>query len=768
MSFLKSCLGYWRAWTLLGSVILGIVSGVAGLGTGIERALTDLTWRLRESPASGELHIVEIDGRSIAAIDHWPWPRSIHARVVDELREAGAASIAFDVDFSSHSTPAEDAALAAAFVRADGKVILPTFRQHAGGGREGWTDSLPIESLREHSIAAAVSILPTDDGFIRRAPVGMMTGGVPRPSLSAMIAGTDGSVGGDFPIDFAIDPASIPRHSFLDIYRSQFDPAKIAGKHVVIGATAVEMGDRYVVPVRGVLPGVVVQSLAIETLLRGMPREIPWPLGLLPAFLFACVIVRARSRRHLVVATLAAPVAIFSLAVAGQTFGNWYIEIAPALIAALSASVAVAAMRLILAARRRRLRDSETGMLNRAAFVEALRCVGRAGVVAARIGQLDKIASGLGPTGTAELILRLRDRIAHLENGATVYRVEDRVLCWRCDAEGDLDRRLSVLRAAMLRPVEVQGRRVDVTLALGYAAGEAAEPDRLIANAALAAVRAKSAGAVWHMHRVGDEQEVGRELSLLGELDEAIEREQIEVFYQTKLDIASGRIAGVEALVRWHHPTYGFMSPLQFVPLAERNDRIAPLTLHVLNRTVAHQREWRAAGHSVAAAINVSAKLLDSQEFIADLRRLIERSAVEPGSLTFEVTESAAMRDPGAAAAALHSFKELGIAISMDDYGTGQSTLSYLKQLPLDELKIDRSFVQQSHRIHADAVLVRSTVDLAHELGLKVVAEGVEEIECLAYLRSIGCDMAQGYLISRPEPASDLLPILDRQMVCAA
>ena len=220
--------------------------------------------------------------------------------------------------------------------------------------------------------------------------------------------------------------------------------------------------------------------------------------------------------------------------------------------------------------------------------------------------------------------------------------------------------------------------------------------------------------------------------------------------------------------MRWHHPTHGFMSPDQFIPLAERNDRIAPLTLHVLKRAIADRRVWEAAGHHLTAAVNVSAKLLNSEEFISDLRRLIQESAIEPDSLTFEVTESAAMRDPEAAAAALHSFKALGIAISMDDYGTGQSTLSYLKRFPLDELKIDRSFVQQSHRNHADAVLVRSTVELAHELGLKVVAEGVEETECLSYLRSIGCDMAQGYLISRPEPAADIMHLLNRDAARAA
>src|SRR5690606_6040563 len=140
------------------------VTGAAGLSTGIERTIGDLAWRLRAPSVSGDLHIVEIDGRSIAAIDRWPWPRSHHARVIDELRRAGVASIAFDVDFSSHSTPAEDAVLAEDLARADGQVVLPTFRQRAGGGSEGWTDSLPIAPLREHSMAAAVSIRPNADG----------------------------------------------------------------------------------------------------------------------------------------------------------------------------------------------------------------------------------------------------------------------------------------------------------------------------------------------------------------------------------------------------------------------------------------------------------------------------------------------------------------------------------------------------------------------------------------------------------------------------
>jgi len=768
MPIFSYCRDHWRLGALLGALALGIATGMAGVGISAERMLQELGWRLRAESASGDLHIVEIDARSAAAIDRWPWPRSHHARLIGELRRAQVASISFDVDFSSHSTPVEDEALAGALAAAAGEVVLPTFRQRAGGGREDWTDSIPAAPFREHSIAASVNIQPDGDGYVRRAPLGTITHGVPRPSLAAMIAGQAGSAGRDFPIDFAIDPNSIPRHSFIDIRDGQFDPAELAGKHVMIGATAVEMGDRYVVPVHGVIPGVVVQALATETLMRGFPGEAGWPLALVPAALLAWLVIRARSYRGLALTALTAPLAVVAVALAGQVALNWYVEIVPAIVVVVAASVGAVAMRAVAAAQRRRLQDAETGLPNRLALEDALRGPGEAGLIAAKIVDFDKIAAGLGATGAVELILRIRDRISHLQLGSTVHRVEDRVLCWRCDDEDELDRVLTTLRAAMLHPLEVRGRRVDASLSLGYARGEAQDPDHLVANAVFAAERARTAGVAWHVHQASDDEEVERDLSLLGELDEAIAGGQLDVLYQPKLDIAKGRITSVEALVRWHHPVRGFLLPDLFIPLAERNDRIAGLTLHVLERTIADLAILHAIGHRVSGAVNVSAKLLSSAPFIAELRDLIRQSPVDPGHLIVEVTESAAMDDPEAAAVALNSFRDLGIAISMDDYGTGQSTLSYLKKLPINELKIDRSFIQHAHRNPGDAVLVRSTVDLAHELGLKVVAEGVEEPECLAYLRSIGCDLAQGYLISRPLSTSDLVDLLSRKMVAAA
>jgi EAL domain-containing protein (putative c-di-GMP-specific phosphodiesterase class I)/GGDEF domain-containing protein len=596
-----------------------------------------------------------------------------------------------------------------------------------------------------------------------------MTAGLPRPSLSAMLAGVNGSAYRDFPIDFAIDPASIPRHSFIDIRDGKFDPAAIAGKDVLIGATAIEMGDRYAVPNYGVIPGVVIQALAAETLRDGVPREGSWLLPWLFALNCAWLILHLRGRNALFAAVVAAPLVLFGVSVGATMLFRATFAITPGLAAVLRVSGSAYTMRFAAAARHRRSHDPATGLPNRVALRASPRPAAGSGVVAARFADYDKLASGLGDQATADLIRRVHDRIALVAEGGTVYRTEDRVLAWRCAEADDVEDRLATLRTLMLNPIEVAGRRVDVTLALGFAVEQANEPtERTLARAMLAADHALVHGESWHVHDAGEDEAIDRELSLLGELDEAIHKGEIEVVYQPKLCLKTRRVASVEALVRWNHPVRGRLGPDVFIPLAERNDRIGGLTLHVLEQTIRELRSWRALGHEITGAVNLSAKLLNAHAFLGELRRMVNHGDVPPHMLAFEVTESAAMTNAAEAAAALQSFQDMGIAISMDDYGTGQSTLSYLKQLPLDELKIDRSFVQFAHQNRSDAVLVQSTINLAHELGLKVVAEGVEDQECMDFLCSIGCDMIQGYLISKPVSSADLAALLERRDFAAA
>jgi len=758
-----------HALTIVGAAALATCMGCSGAGITIERGIQNVRFAARAHPAGGTLDLIEIDARSIAAIDHWPWPRANYARLIDQLRRAGVASVAFDVDFSSRSRNGDDRAFAAALARMNGEVVLPTLRQTAGADNAGYIDALPIPELRANSMAAAVSILPDSDGLVRSAPVGMVTAGVPRPSLSAMIAGRAGSAGQNYPIDYAIDPASIARHSFIDVRDGRFARGELAGKHVLVGATAVEVGDRYAVPRFGVVPGVVIQAIAAETLMAGMPVRGGWIVPLLIGLAMGLPIMAVRSRYALGGLIVLSPLAMFALSLIAEGKAAIQFELVPALSALAIISAAAVGERAARAWQGRRLVDEPTGMPNRAALVRRTGSNAPVTIAAARIADYDKLLAALGSSGAAELVCRIRDRISVLDGGLTIYRVEDRVLAWEATTGFDQvnvyhDR----LRRVMMVPVEVRGRHADVTLAVGVARGPAADCASVLANAALAAAQARNDGSGWHIHAEAEAEAVNQEISLLGELDQAIGAGEIEVLYQPKLDIASNRVTSVEALVRWQHPTRGLLRPDLFIPLAERSDRIAGLTLHVLARTIADLRSWSADGYPISGAVNISAKLLSSSEFLDEMATLIRRSEFDPERLTLEVTESAAMSNPAEAASALAAIKDLGVAVSMDDYGTGQSTLTYLRQLPLDELKLDRSFVQFAHQNRNDAVLVRSTIDLAHELGLKVVAEGVEDAECLAFLASVGCDMAQGYLISRPTTAAKIADFLRLPLLFAA
>ena len=232
------------------------------------------------------------------------------------------------------------------------------------------------------------------------------------------------------------------------------------------------------------------------------------------------------------------------------------------------------------------------------------------------------------------------------------------------------------------------------------------------------------------------------------------------IAYQPKLDIATGRIVGAEALVRWDHPARGPIGPDEFIPLVEAHGRGRDLTLHVLRRTLEDAARWRAGGHDFSIAVNVSATLLLDAAFAVLLEREIRAAQIPAECVTLEVTETAAMKDSEAAIAALASWRALGLAISIDDYGTGQSSLAYLQTLPATELKIDKSFISTLAAEPRNAIMVRSTIAMAHELGMKVVAEGIEDETCLALLAEMGCDTGQGWHIAKPMPADAMTDFL--------
>ena len=735
----------------------GLLALSSNAGFGFDSYLRQVREQLRAHPASGEVHIVEIDARSLAKIERWPWPRSYHAKAIDRLREAEARTIAFDVDFSARSSPEEDALLAAALDRAGGAVVLPTFRQNAGAGQLGFIDSIPAEPFVGKAFLAAVTILPDRDGYVRQFPLGMETAGVARPSLASMVAERAAETDRYFPVDFSIDPASIPRHSFIDLVEGRIPKSALKGKRVLVGATAVELGDRYAVPGHGVMPGVVIQAIAAETLLDG-PVPVAAgglaPLGL--AFIIVALCARPGLRRRRITLFAAGTMLIFLLPLVTEAVFAFTFEIAPALIALAVAALVAGGAYAGAKQRARALTDPITGLSNRVALVGDADAIGARMVVVARIDRFAAIAAGLGAEATARLVQRVAERLG-VANERVIYRIEDASLAWIEGPEETttMEERLEAVVAVMRSPIDC-GRLVDVTLSLGIADDGDSGVEQLAANAALAAVNAARKGLRWERFSNDDREEADWHLSLLSELDAAMLSGQMWNAYQPKLDIATGNIVGAEALVRWLHPKRGPIAPDNFIPLVEEHGRIRDLTSHVFARALEDAASWDRSGRPIGIAVNVSAALLGDEAFVEQMRQMLRYSPIPPERVTIEVTESAAMLNPDKAIAALSSWRGLGVNISIDDYGTGQSSLGYLQKLPATELKIDRSFVETITDDERNAIMVRSTIALAHELGMTVVAEGIESAACLKALAKMGCDLGQGFYIGRPMSASNL------------
>jgi diguanylate cyclase (GGDEF)-like protein len=318
------------------------------------------------------------------------------------------------------------------------------------------------------------------------------------------------------------------------------------------------------------------------------------------------------------------------------------------------------------------------------------------------------------------------------------------------------------LLATVREPLVLERAQVRLDLSIGAVCfpSHGTDVGVLLRRAEIAMYAARESNEALAFYRVGQDETHLRKLELAKELQLALEQDALDVYYQPKLDLTTGRIGQAEALLRWRHPRLGFVSPAEFVPIAERSGLMRPLTVAVLRKVVKDLAAWTARGLDLVVSANVSTIDLVDPHFPERLTRLIAEHRVPASRLTLEVTESALMSDPAGAGAVLERLRAAGFKLSIDDFGTGYSSLAQLKHMPVSELKIDKSFVLGLPDNADDAVIVRSTIELGHSLGLSVVAEGVEHERCMEFLRAAGCDLAQGYGISRPLPREDLLAFL--------
>jgi diguanylate cyclase (GGDEF)-like protein len=305
---------------------------------------------------------------------------------------------------------------------------------------------------------------------------------------------------------------------------------------------------------------------------------------------------------------------------------------------------------------------------------------------------------------------------------------------------------------------EVDGIVLDIEASVGIAVAEPGDVaiDQLLRQADIAMYTAKRSRVGVACFAPGQDTSTRAQLTLLGELRQAIANDEIVLHYQPKVGLARNELQGVEALARWQHPTRGLLAPGAFIPAAESTGLIVPLTMRVLDLAISQAAVWQARGHALPVAVNLSPRCLADAELTGQIMGMLDHHDVPANLLKLEITENTLAHDPERALSTLTALHAEGVQISIDDFGTGYSSMSYLKRLPVDELKVDQSFVGGMLAHTEDDVLVRSVIELGHSLGLTVVAEGVEDALTLEMLAAAGCDLAQGYHLGRPMPAEDL------------
>ncbi|MCA1824341.1 MAG: putative bifunctional diguanylate cyclase/phosphodiesterase [Mycobacteriales bacterium] len=320
------------------------------------------------------------------------------------------------------------------------------------------------------------------------------------------------------------------------------------------------------------------------------------------------------------------------------------------------------------------------------------------------------------------------------------------------------------VRSALHDSFSLQGMQLDLEASVGIALypHDANDFEELMQRADVAMYLAKETRNGIERYDAERDRNSPARLSLLGELRRALDDQELVLHYQPKADVLTGQIVGLEALVRWQHPERGLLYPDTFVPLAEQTGLLRPLTNRVLDLALAQAAELLASGRPLRMAVNVSVRDLHDDTFIDGLKRKLDHYGVPASELDLEITEGVVMADPVRTLANLQALSDIGVGVSLDDFGSGYSSLAYLKKLPVSELKIDKAFVLRMDLDDDDATIVRSTIELAQGLGLRVVAEGVETAEIWRQLQKLGCDTAQGYYLSRPLASDDLVTWLVR------
>jgi predicted signal transduction protein with EAL and GGDEF domain len=760
----------WRISAALSVLALVALAAVAGLFAPLDGALRSARFELADRAPSGEMVLVEIDAASLQKFGVWPWPRRIHAEVLDRLMTLGAAEVVFDIDFSTASNEADDSMLEGALERAGGYAFLAAFAQTTANGTVVINEPLP--RFAAHADPVLVNVDGDGTHLTQSLPARLVVGAEQITAVAARLEPAMPAPDRIF-IDFGIDLTSIDRISVADLLGGRVDPGRIADKQVVVGSSAVELRDFFRVPRFGVISGPMVQVAATETLKAG--RSLT-ELGQAPAsvlsMLLAFAMFLGRKRLRLggwLLLALLASVAVEAMACLVQMLGA--VTLDTAVFHATGAACLLLAMLRERAARwnafihqQGRLlylatHDAFTGAFSRQALVDQVNAHLLAGrgqrITVVRLERLDSAIASLGHAVGEAVAVEVAERLEKVI-GNTPARLGTDLFGWSQPDLPDsvLQMRLLGVLGALVAPYAVGGHVVVLDPRFGSSLGSVADQtaEDLLRQAEVALSTFSSEPGKTAVFDPEHDRRAKQRRFLDVALRQALERGEFFLLYQPQHDLRTGEMIGVEALVRWQSGELGLVSPADFIPLAEETGLIVELGAWVLERACREAMQWTWSGR---LSVNVSVEQFRLGNIVETVRAALARTNFPPERLDLEITESLFASSDSKLVADLEALRSMGIGIALDDFGTGYSSLSYLTTLPIDKLKIDQSFVRQLPHAQKE-VLVETIVLMARRLGKTIVAEGIETTEQRDYLANLACDMGQGYLFGKPSRPEQL------------
>ena len=743
----------------------------SGLLAPIDQALGEARFHASDRQPSGETIFLDIDSASLATVGVWPWPRQIHADILDKLLALGAAEVVFDIDFSSVSTPAGDVAFTDALKRAGGYAFLAAFQQTAADGTT--VVNLPIAPFAAQADAVLVNVDGDGTGLLRSVPaalpqldiVSVAQALVPQARLTTPTIG----------IDFGIDLTAITRISAQQLLYGNTDPALFANKQVVVGSSAIELRDFFRVPRFGVVPGPLVQLAATETLKAG--RQLTdW--GTLPAVLLSALMVGVFLLSRL------REVGLGQLCLGGFTgallveAGAWTAQRLYAVTldtAIYHLTMVMLVLVALLIERTNRWRtsqqqqarlaylashDPESGARSRQALLdeldEKLSQAQNAALTLVHLGRLNQAIASLGHDVGERAVGEAVQRISR-HVGAVPARIGSDLFAWAQLAPLNEVQQAELCRSVgrvLDEPYMIGGHQVILDTRFGTAVVSdgrfpAAE---LLRQADVALGHARTHGLKSALFETEQGELINQRRLRDIALRQALQSQEFYLLFQPQINLASNAMIGVEALVRWNSPSLGHVSPVDFIPLAEETGLIVALGQWVLEEACRQAVQWPWQGR---LSVNVSSAQFMLGDVVGSVTAALAKSGFPGHRLDLEITESLFVCDDTRIISELQQLRSLGVHVALDDFGTGYSSLSYLARLPIDKLKIDQTFVRPLPDPHYEA-LVETIILMARRLGLTVVAEGIETAHQRDYLAGLGCEFGQGYHFGRPSTPQSL------------